>query len=99
MASDFFGLVVGHKLGELLFQQVVLGLEAWDEAEDLLENLAKSKAAVHGGSFAKLVKGVELGGLIEHLTVHVVDDAIPLAGLHAGGDDVDSRARCPRISR
>src|SRR3990172_8512085 len=35
------GFGVGDELGKLLFQQFVLGLEAWDEAEDLLEDFAQ----------------------------------------------------------
>ena len=76
-----FGLVVGDELGELLFQQFILGLEARDEAEDLLQNFAQGQAAIHGGGFAQLVEGVVLLGLVEDLAVHVVDDAVPLPGL------------------
>ena len=94
-----FGLGVGDELGELLFQQFVLGLEARDEAEDLLQDLAQGQAAVHGGGFAQLVEGVVLLGLVEDLAVHVVDDAIPLPGLDGCRRWSRSRARCPRISR
>src|ERR1017187_9250195 len=75
-----FGLAVGDELGELLFEQLVLGLEAGNEAEDFFEDLAQGEAAVDGGSFAELVEGVVLLGFVEDLAVHVVDDAIPLAG-------------------
>ena len=81
-------LVVGDELGELLFQQFILGLEARDEAEDLFQDFAQRQAAVHGGGAAELVEGVEFLGLVEDFVVHVVDDAIPLAGLDAGGDEV-----------
>ena len=81
MASASSGLVVGDELGELLFQQFVLGLEARDEAEDLFQDFAQGQAAVHGGGFAQLVEGVVLLGLVEDLAVHVVDDAVPLSGL------------------
>ena len=77
----FLGLVVGDELGELLFQQFVLGLEARDEAEDLFEDFAQGQAAIHGGGFAQLVEGVVLLGFVEDLAVHVVDDAVPLPGL------------------
>jgi len=79
--GSFFGLVVGDELGELLFQQLILGLEARDEAEDLLQDLTQRQAAVHGSSFAQLVEGVVLLGLVEDLAVHVVDHAVPLSGL------------------
>ena len=81
-----FGLGIGDELGELLFQQFVLGLEARDEAEDLLQDLAQGQAAVHGGGFAQLVEGVVLLGFVEDLAVHVVDDAVPLPCLDGGGD-------------
>ncbi len=81
MAVGLVGLVVGDELGELLLQQLVLGLEARDEAEDLFQDLAQRQAAVHGGGFAQLVEGVVLLGLVEDLAVHVVDDAVPLPGL------------------
>ena len=74
----FFGLVVGDELGELLLQQLILGFEARDEAEDLFQNLAQRQAAIHGGGFAQLVESVVLVGLVEDLAVHVVDDAVPL---------------------
>ena len=93
----FLGLVVGDELGELLFQQLVLGLEARDEAEDLLEDFAERQAAIHGGGLAELVEGVVLLGLVEDLAVHVVDDAVPLPGLDAGGDGVVLAHACPRI--
>ena len=82
------GLLIGDELGELLFQQLVLGLEARDEAEDFFEDLAERQAAVHGGGLAELVEGVVFLRLVEDLAVHVVDDAVPLAGLDAGGDEV-----------
>ena len=85
MTSGLFGLVVGDELGEFLFQQFVLGLEARDEAEDLLQDLAQGQAAVHGGGFAQLVEGVVLLGLVEDLAVHVVDDPVPLAGFDSVG--------------
>ena len=88
MAVGLVGLVVGDELGELLFQQLVLGLEARDQAEDLLQDLAQGQAAVHGGGFAQLVEGVVLLGLVEDLAVHVVDDAVPLPGLDGRGDGV-----------
>ena len=84
----FVGLVVGDELEELLFEQVVLRFEARDEAENLFEDFAETKTTVHGGGFAELVEVVELGGLIEEFLVHIVDDAVPLAGLDAGGDEV-----------
>lgn len=37
---------------ELFFQQFVSGLEAWDESEDFLQNLAQRKAPVHGSGLA-----------------------------------------------
>ncbi len=86
MAVGLFGLVVGDELGELLFQQFVLGLEARDEAEDLLQDLAQRQAAVHGGGLAQLVEGVVLLGLVEDFAVDVVDDAVPLPGLDGCGD-------------
>ena len=52
----FVGLVVGHELGELLFQQLILRLEARDEAEDLFQDFAQRQAAIHGGGFAQLVE-------------------------------------------
>ena len=52
------GLEVGDELGELLFQQLILGFEARDEAEDLLQDLAQRQATVHGGGFAQLVEDV-----------------------------------------
>src|SRR5712691_898452 len=80
------GLGIGDELGELLFQQFVLRLEARDQAEDLFEDFAQGQAAVHGGGFAQLVEGVILLGFVEDLAVHVVDDAIPLPGLDGCGD-------------
>jgi hypothetical protein len=103
------GHAVGDELGELLFEQFVLGLEARDEAEDLFQNLAQGEAAVHGGGLAQLVEGVVLLGLVEDLAVDVVDHAVPLAGLDGGGDEVGfsrtvssklrrtcGRSSCPR---
>src|SRR5437016_2395599 len=62
-----FGLGIGDELGELLFQQFVLRLEARDQAEDLFEDFAQGQAAVHGGGFTQLVEGVVLLGFIEDL--------------------------------
>ncbi len=81
------GHVVSNELGELLFQQLVLALEARDEAEDLLQDLAQGDAPVHGGGFAQLVEVVVLLGLVEDLAVDVVDDPVPLAGLNRSDDD------------
>jgi len=77
--SGLFGLGVGDELGELFLQQLILGLEAWDEAEYLFQNLAQGEAAIHGGSLAQLVKIVILLGFVEDLAVHVVDNAIPVS--------------------
>jgi hypothetical protein len=88
MVAGGSGLAVGDELGELFFQQFVLGLEAGDEAEDLLQDLAQGQTAVHGGGFAQFVEGVVLLGLVEDLSVHVVDDAVPLPGFDGGGDGV-----------
>ena len=99
IAVGLFGLVVGDELGELLFQQFVLGLEARDEAEDLLQDLAQGQPAVDGGGFAELVEGVVLLGLVEDLAVHVVDDAVPLPGLDGCRDDLVLAHACPRTSR
>ena len=49
-----------------------------NEAQDLLQDLAKCQATVHGGGFAQLVEGVVPLGLVEDFAVHVVDDAVPL---------------------
>src|SRR6266851_1672175 len=78
--GGLFRLVVGDELGELLFQQLILGLEARDEAEDLLEDLAQRQAAIRSGGFAQLVEGVVFLGLVEDLTVYVIDHAVPLSG-------------------
>jgi hypothetical protein len=64
-ALKLVGLAVGDELGELFFQQFVLGLEARDQAEDLFQDLAQGQAAVHGGGAAQLVEGVVLVGLVE----------------------------------
>jgi len=40
------GLAVGDELGEFLLQQLVFGLKAGNQAEDLLQNLAQAQAAV-----------------------------------------------------
>src|SRR3990172_6765603 len=77
--GGLFGLGIGDELGELLFQQFVLGLEAWDEAEDFFEDFAQGQAAIHGGGFAQLVEVVVLLGFVEDLAVDVVDDTIPLS--------------------
>ncbi len=94
-----FGLEVGDELGELLLQQLVLGLEARDQAEDLLQDLAQGEAAVHGGGFAQFVEGVVLLGLVEDLAVHVVDDAVPLPGLDSAGDGLVSRTVSSNFSK
>jgi len=73
--------VVGDELGELFFQQFILGLEARDEAEDLFQYLAQGQVAVHGGGFAQLVEGIVLLSLVEDLVVDVVDNVVPLPGL------------------
>ena len=86
MASASSGLVVGDELGELLFQQFILGLEARDEAEDLFQDLTQRQTAIHGGGFAQLVEGVVLLGLVENLAIDIVDDAIPLPGLDGFSD-------------
>ena len=75
------GHVLGDELGELLLQQLVLALEVGDEAEDLLQDLAQGDATVDAGGLAQLLQRVVLLGLVEDLAVHVVDDAVPLAGL------------------
>ena len=54
----WLGHAVGDELGELFLQQLILGLEARDEAEDLFQYLAQSQAAVHGGGLAQFVEGV-----------------------------------------
>ena len=74
---ELFGFVVGDELGELLFQQLVLGLEARDEAEDLFQDLAQGEASVHGGGPAQLGQRVVLFGLVEDFAVDVVDDPVP----------------------
>ena len=84
----FVGLGVGDELGELLFQQLVLGLEAGDQSEDLFQDLAQGQAAIHGGCFPQLIEGVVLLRLVEDLAVHVVDHALPLASLDGGGDGI-----------
>ena len=83
---ELFGFVVGDKLGEFLFQQLVLGFEARDEAEDFFQNLAQGKASVHGGGLAQLGQSVVLLGLVEDLAVDVVDDLVPPALLHGRRD-------------
>ena len=80
------GLVVGDELGELLFEQVVLRFEAWDEAGNLFEDFAETKTVVHGGGFSELIEVVELVWFFEELLVYVVDDAVPLAGLELIGN-------------
>jgi len=85
---SLFGLVVGDELGELLFQQFVLGLKARDQAEDLLQNFAQGQPPVHGGRFAQFVEGVVLLGLVEDLPVNVVDDAVPLPDLDGLCDEI-----------
>src|SRR5271157_5004 len=44
--GGLFGLVISDKLGELFFEQLILGLEARDETEYLLKDLAQGQAAV-----------------------------------------------------
>src|SRR3990167_2749593 len=83
-----FGLGVGDELGELLFQQFILGLEARDEAEDFFQDFAQRQAPIYGGGFAQLVEGVVLLGLVEDLTIDIVDDAIPLPDFDALGDEI-----------
>ena len=78
--------MVGDELGELLFQQLVFRLEARNEVKDFFQNLPKAQTAVHGGSFAQLVKGVILLGFIKDLTVDVVDDTVPLPGFDSFGN-------------
>jgi hypothetical protein len=61
-SGGLLGLGVSDELGELLFQKLVLGLEARDKAEDFLQDLPKGQASVYGGGFAQLVEGVVLRG-------------------------------------
>ena len=42
----FLGLVVGDELGELLFQQLILGFETGNEPEDFFKDLAKSQTPI-----------------------------------------------------
>ena len=85
---DLFGLVIGHELVEFLFQQLVPGLEAGDQVEDLLEDLPKGHAAVHGRGLSQLGQRVVLLRLVEDLPVYVVEDAVPLSGLDGCCDDL-----------
>jgi len=74
--------LVRDELGELFLKQFVLGLEAGDEAEDSLQYLPQAQAAVHCRGLAQLLNGVVLLGLVEHLLVHDLKYAVPLAGFN-----------------
>ena len=74
-------LVVGHKLIELVFQELVFGLEAGNEAEDFFEDLPQAEAPIHLGGLAESCESVVFLQFVKHIFVHVVDHPIPLAGL------------------
>jgi hypothetical protein len=75
------GFVVGDELGELLFQEFILGLEPWNEAEDLFQDFPECQATVHGGGFTQFVERIVLLRLIEDLPIDIVYNPIPLSGL------------------
>ena len=47
----FVGLVVSDKFRELLFQEIIPGLEARNEPEDFFEDFAECESAIHTRGF------------------------------------------------
>src|SRR6185437_13192540 len=84
--GGFIRLAVGHEFGELLFQQLILRLEAWDQAEDLFQYLAQADATIHCRCPAQFFERVVLLRFVENFAVDIVNDAIPLPGFHRFGD-------------
>ena len=80
--------MIGDEFGELLFEQLVPRLKTRNEVKDFLQYLAQGYATIHGRGLAQLGKGVVFLWLVENFLIHIVDGAIPLAGLDSLGNEV-----------
>lgn len=56
---------VCNELRKLFLQQLILGLEARDKTEDLLQDFAEGQTTIHSGGFAQFIESVILLRLVE----------------------------------